>query len=454
MGWLNLALAIVGTGLGGLAAAHALLFKRRPQAALGWIAVSLLLPFVGALLYYLFGINRVAARARMLRSAQHRKASSVSPQRFPWSWGNRVEPLHCGEHAYPAMLEAIEAAAHYVYLSTYIFDTAQIGGEFIGALDRARTRGVDVRVLVDGIGELYTWPRASRELRRRGISAATFLPPRLIPPSLHVNLRNHRKILVVDGIVGFTGGMNIAPRHLAEDPGRQQRVVDLHFKLEGPVVAELEAAFVEDWHFATGTVLAPVACSLQRRQAAPEIGRAACRVIVDGPDEDSDPLTAVLMRSIAEAEHRVAIVTPYFLPSPELLGVLQAAAIRGIDVEVLLPDKNNLPYVHWASRHMLWQLLTFGVRIYYQPAPFVHTKLLLADDQHVVMGSWNIDPRSLRLNFEIAVEIRDVGLASELGAHFSEARERSQPITLADIDGRSLPERLRDGTAWLFSPYL
>ncbi|MFO7287923.1 MAG: phospholipase D-like domain-containing protein [Gammaproteobacteria bacterium] len=448
MQWLNIALAVLVTAAGLAAAVHALLYKRRPQAALGWIAVCLMLPILGALLYYLFGINRVQARARVLRGGTSAKTPVPADNKAGWTHGNDVTALHCGEEAYPAMLEAIRGAEKYVYLSTYIFGTGGVGGEFIDALADAARRGVDVRVLIDGVGELYTWPLAGRALRRRGVRVATFLPPRLVPPTVSINLRNHRKILVVDGEIGFTGGMNIADRHLVADATRRQRVVDVHFRLVGPIVARLEEIFAADWLFTTREKL-PI-----HEPARRIAGAASCRVIADGPDEPRDILLGLLLRSIASAQRRVAIMTPYFLPSPELIGVFHAAALRGIEVDVVLPAKNNLPYVHWASRHMLWQLLVADVRIHYQPAPFVHTKLLLVDDATAVIGSWNIDPRSLRLNFELAVEIHDRVLVAHLGEHFDAALRRSTTVTLADVDGRSLPERLRDGAAWLLSPYL
>ena len=445
---LGAALTVLATVLGLVAASHALLNKRRPQAALAWIAVSLTLPFVGVLLYYLFGINRVETRARVLRGTQVSKAPIAPADEFPYIDGNRVDMLRNGEEAYPAMLAAIRGAERYVWLSTYIFGTAGVGGELIDALTDAQRRNVRVRVLLDGIGELYTWPRAGSALRRRGLELARFLPPRIVPPSLRINMRNHRKLLVVDGEVAFTGGMNLDVRHLVDDPARKRPVVDLHFKLEGPVVAALETVFAADWRFATRETLSTGAVQPRTR------GEARCRVVPDGPDENRDPLVALLLEAIASARRRVAIMTPYFLPPPELIGVMQATALRGIEVAVVLPAENNLPYVHWATRHMLWELLLFGVHIYYQPGPFVHTKLLVIDDARAVVGSWNLDTRSLRLNFELAVEIRDRSLVADLVGHFEESRARSAPVTLPQVDGRPLLERMRDGAAWLFTPYL
>lgn len=407
-----------------------------------------MLPFAGALLYCLFGINRVETRARAMRGTARFKAVTSPADDAPILDGNRVEALHNGEQAYPAMLDAIRSASRYVYLSTYIFGSDDVGMAFARALSDAVRRGADVRVLLDGIGELYTWPRIGTVLKQAGVRCARFEPPRLWPPTLRINLRNHRKILVTDGMTAFTGGMNIAKRHLAEDCGNPSRVVDLHFRFEGPVVGRLEEAFVLDWRLAARESLP---C---RGVGARPAGSARCRVVADGPDENRDPLLGLLLRAVAGAKRRIAIMTPYFLPPRELMGALQAAALNGVDVAVVLPAKNNLPYVHWATRHMLWEVLLRGVHVYYQPAPFVHSKLLLIDDDSAVVGSWNIDPRSLRLNFELAVEIRDRRLVDGLGAHFEAVRARSRAVTLEEVDGRPLPERLRDAVAWLFSPYL
>lgn len=462
MGWQTL-LALLGTALGLVSAGHALLFKRRPQAAFGWIAVCLMIPFAGALLYWLFGINRVRSRARKLRppsAAVAPEAVATVPEELAGLarlgqavsgmalvGGNRIEPLHDGEQAYPAMLAAIDGATRRVYLSTYIFDNDDVGQRFAVALAEAVARGVEVRVLVDGIGELYSFPPIHRRLRALGVPYALFLPPRLVPPSVHLNLRNHRKLLSVDGRIGFVGGMNIGERHLAAS-GAKHAVVDVHFRCSGPIVTQIESIFVQDWQFATGEVLPMRPCTTTCQ------GGAACRAIADGPAESLNRLAQLLTGAIGTARRRVLIMTPYFLPPREVLGTLQAAALRGVDVVVVLPEKNNLPYVHRATRHMLWELLKFGIRVYYQPPPFAHGKLLVIDGVYCLVGSANIDDRSLRLNFELDVEVYDSELARVLEHHFESVRTRSTAIGLTDVDGRPLPAKLVDGIAWLFSPYL
>jgi cardiolipin synthase len=294
-------------------------------------------------------------------------------------------------------------------------------------------------------------------LRRGGVRAERFLPPRLVPPSLAINLRNHRKILVADGRVGFTGGMNLGDRHLATDTGNPARVVDTHFRLTGPVVAQLAEVFLADWAFVTGERTPPPevpAAEAAAPERPPEPTGAVTRTLVDGPNEDLDKLLAVLVGAVSAAHHRVSVMTPYFLPPPSLASALEAAALRGVAVTVILPARNNLPYIQWATRHALPELLRRGVRVFYQPPPFVHTKLFEVDAHYAQIGSANLDPRSLRLNFELAVEVYDRTFAGGLAVVLDQARERSAEITLRQIEGRSLAVRGRDALAWLFSPYL
>jgi cardiolipin synthase len=183
-------------------------------------------------------------------------------------------------------------------------------------------------------------------------------------------------------------------------------------------------------------------------------GGAICRTIVDGPNEEPEKLTFVIAGAIASAKKSVLIMTPYFLPSREIIGALQTSALRGVEVRVVLPFKNNLPFMRWAASNFLWKLMQWGVKIYFQPAPFAHSKLMVIDDYYSQIGSANIDPRSLRLNFELNVEIFDKKTAAELDGHIRRCAARSMELTLRDLDSRNLAKKLRDAVAWLFSPYM
>jgi len=465
-------IAIAGAG-------HALLYKRDSRSAFGWIAVCLIFPLVGPALYFLFGINRVRTRAQALsrRSPFRLGVASergdfgqagvvVNPIDLPERWrpfarvsdaiirrplvqNNAVEPLHNGEQAYPAMLAAIEAARHQVLLTTYIFETNATGRRFIAALARARRRGVQVRVLLDGVGELYSWPRAGRLLARVGIPFARFMRPRLVPPSFQINLRNHRKLLVADGETAFVGGMNIGDRHLVAGTGRRG-MADVHFRLRGPIVTQIQTVFAEDWRFATGEVITPAAGP----DPALPTGRSICRALTDGPNEDMDKITLVLVAAVGSARERIVIMTPYFIPASGLVAALQTAALRGVRVTILLPGRSNLRFVDFATRNLLWELLGHGIEVLYQPPPFRHSKLFIVDGHYALIGSPNLDPRSLRLNFELMVEVYDTALVATLNRHCEQARERSRAVTLAEVDSRRLPMRVRDAICWLFSPYL
>nr|ALS91682.1 bac_cardiolipin: cardiolipin [uncultured bacterium] len=227
-------------------------------------------------------------------------------------------------------------------------------------------------------------------------------------------------------------------------------IEDHHFRLEGPVVAHLQEVFADDWAFSTDEVL-------EGELWFPKIepaGRALARGISAGPDGDLDKLRLTLEGALACAETSVCILTPYFLPDAPLIAALNVAALRGVEVDIILPEANNLALVKWASTALLWQVLQRGCRVWMSPPPFDHTKLMLVDRAWTLFGSGNWDPRSLRLNFEFDVECYDSVLAERLYTWMAVKRERARAITLADVDGRILPVRLRDGVARLLTPYL
>lgn len=451
------------------AVVHVLLYKSDSRATFGWLGLILVFPLVGALLYLLFGINRVRRKAR--RGAARdvvgeqaslpdldREAEAALPGLETVGWritghglsaGNGITPLHDGEQAFPAMLEAIAQAGAEVLLSTYIFDRDETGREFVDALKAASDRGARVRILLDDFGRRYSIPTVLPRLRKAGLDTRLFMPLSLVPPSLSLNLRNHRKLLVVDNRVGFAGGMNIGERQLALGISRH-RASDLHFRFTGPVVDSLRELFLDDWAYAGGERFEGT--SVPEPGSADECCR--CRVVPDGPDAFLEHLGLLINGVVAAARHRVWIVTPYFLPDRKLMGCLQAAALKGLDVKVVVPETNNLPPVHWAMFHNAWELIVAGVHLYEQPPPFAHSKCLLVDDEYALIGSTNLDARSLRLNFEVGIEVFGKSLNATLSEHVETLLGRSRPITRQRVLERSLPVRLRDALAALFSPYL
>lgn len=454
-----------------LSAGHALLHKREPRSALGWVACCLFLPYVGPFIYLIFGINRARSSARKMRpefddgGAVLPSPDSPDLQRFPLAAiGARVtqkELLPCsgfkvlvnGDEAYPDMLQAIRDAREKIFLATYIFGHGDITAQFIEELKQAVERGVDVKIILDGMGESMSFPPVGKALRKAGIPFRRFNPFTLIPPSLHINLRNHRKVLVVDGRIGFTGGMNIDDDNIHATPGRR-KIQDIHFRVEGHIVCDLEYSFLKDWNYCGGKNEPPPYICPQPMRVSPGDDLPWARLVLAGPNEDLDKLSDILCGVMTAAQSRIWVMTPYFLPDAEMIGMFQAARLRGVDVKVILPSGNNIPPTDWACRHLCWQLLKYGVEIYYQERPFSHGKLFLVDDAYSLIGTANLDPRSLRLNYELNLEIFSHAVNSTLEGYFQARLQSAERYREEDRARRSLPVELRDAAAWLFSPYL
>ncbi len=461
-----------------LASGHVILNKIDTRAATAWVGLIWLVPVVGAILYLFLGINRIQRRAQELKSgATHygvpldeapsspadldrelgderarlielaRVVTNVTSR--PLVVGNSIERLVDGDEAYPEMLLAIQGARHSISFVSYIFEATGVGAELVDALAEARNRGVEVRVLIDDVGARYARPRIHRVLRKRGVPVARFLPA-LLPGSIaHFNLRNHRKIMVVDGQIGFTGGMNIRQGCvLASRPGYATR--DLHFRIEGPVVSQLQDAFAEDWTFTTGE-------KLEGALWFPELeprGETLARGIPDGPDANIDTLHWVFLAAVGAARRSIRVMTPYFLPDQVLLKALHLAAKRGVQVDVIVPETGNLPVVRWAMWGSYPQVLREGLRLWLTPPPFDHSKLFVVDGYWSSIGSTNWLPRSLRLYFEFNLECYDESFAASLEDHVHDRLEGARLLTSEELEGRSPLLRLRDGTARLFTPYL
>ncbi len=448
---------------------HVLLRKREVATAVGWIGLAWFAPFTGAAAYYVLGVNRVQRRARRLRPGAggpsapasattepdgdtHLAALGVGNGRVsgrPLLAGNTIAVFQNGDEGYPAMLAAIAAAEHSVGLSSYLFQDDAWGGRFVDALDDARERGLAVRVLIDGIGGGWLRSPAYHALRRRGVKAARFLHSPLPWRMPFLNLRSHKKILVLDGRVGFTGGLNIADDNVLACHTKHP-VQDTHFRFDGPVVGQLVEAFAQDWLFAAGETLGGEAWFPVLR--ANEGAGVAARVIGSGPDEDVEKIEFAVLQAVACARESIVVMTPYFLPDERLGAALSLAAMRGVRVDVVMPRKSNQTLVNWAARANVGPILSDGVRVWLSPPPFRHSKLMIVDSEWLLIGSCNWDIRSFRLNFELCVESYAAEEAVLLAGFV--ARCRGELLTEADLRARSLAVRLRDALARLCMPYL
>jgi len=472
--------AILHVLASGAVTVHVLLRKRDVRAATAWIGVAWLSPGLGAVLYCVFGINRVMRRtSRLNRGVTPRKAlvatkpataetTPAAPEisslpeniatidrvsalasRHMLAPGNALTVLRAGDEAYPAMLEAIGQAKQSVAIASYIFRADGIGLAFVEALKKAQARGAEIRVLIDGVGGGYLRSPIAERFAAAGIRAVRFMhywQPWRMP---FVNMRNHKKLLIVDGALGFTGGLNIAAQNvLADHP--PDPVNDLQFRFEGPIVTQFMVTFAEDWNFMTGEVL-------DGDRWWPEIpaaGAIPARGVSSGPDEDIGVLSSIMATAVGEAKRRLRIVTPYFLPDQTLTACLVLAALRGVEVDIVVPERSDHPAFQWAMQAHLALLAAPGITVYCSRPPFDHSKLMTVDGAWSLVGSANWDVRSLRLNFEFNVECYGPRAAAEVDRVIDAKIAAAREILPAEFANRPLVLKLRDSAARLMLPYL
>ncbi len=452
-----------------IVSAHVLLRKRDVRAALGWIALAWLSPFLGSFIYYVFGINRVTRRA--LRLSRPTEPAVSRPDRVaepatspniaalaaaggrvtdePLLDGNAISILHGGDEAYAAMLAAIAGARRSVALASYIFRDDDVGGAFVDALIAAKRRGVEVRVLLDGVGSGYFRSAVAGRLRAGDIPAARFMHTYLPWRMPFLNMRNHKKLLIVDSSAGFTGGLNIGAEYSAQASGARH-VEDVHVRVEGPIVTRLTDDFTQDWWFTTGEKLKPDLWWVPQAS----VGNAFARGISSGPDADLYKVEEILGAALIQAQSRVRIVTPYFLPDQSLQFAIAQASLRGVPIDIVLPERCDYAFLDWAMRAHLRFFRNAPARIFLSPGPFDHAKLMTVDGQWCLIGSSNWDVRSLRLNFEFDLECYDSALVAQIDAMIDLKIAQSRELTSAELMSAPKWAQLRDAAARLFQPYL
>lgn len=451
-----------------------LLARRPPMATVAWLLALLLLPYVGAFLWFFFGPRRL--RRKRLRYAKSRSAVAQSAARIARPdnlsedifhryrqlaiLAERLEqpaPARATAHAlyfdgdalYDAMLEAIAAARDHLHLEYYIWRDDAIGTRLRDALVAKAREGVKVRLLVDTVGSNTTHDRFFAPLEAVGGEVAWFNRPHLMKMRFrYVNFRTHRKILVADGRVGFVGGMNVTDDHSARATG-DAAWRDTHLRFEGAPVAQLQRVFLDDWVFARGP------CPIQPQwfpEAAPAAGPYV-QVVASGPDSDTWAIQRLLFNAIANARRSIRLTTPYFVPDEALLAALVAAALRGVSVRVLVPKASDSKLVTAAARSYFDELARVGVEIWEYGPPMLHAKTSVFDDLVSVVGTANLDNRSFRLNFEVVAVAYSAEIAQALDAQFG--RDLGEATRFAPSGRRTpLGERLMMGAARLFSPIL
>ncbi len=456
-----------------------ILERRSPVATLAWILILAWIPVFGVVVYLLIGPRRLKRKRMRYRRGKLRLAAAVrwlidKPEETvavggpPPHWrplielaqrsgqaglsrARNVDLLNAGDACYAAIEQAIAETRQHVHLEYYIFEPDTVGTRIRDLLVAKAREGVQVRLLVDAIGSSSLGWRFVRPLAEAGVEFAIFNPLSLarFRPDLF-NFRTHRKIVVCDGRIGFIGGVNIWDVHSAAISDRAAWR-DTHVRIEGPPVSDLQMAFFEDWHFATGS--APSGAVF-----FPEHAREACgpwvQILASGPDQDHFAIEKFCFAAIACAKQRVMISTPYFVPNESLLSALITTALRGVEVRLLVPERGDGWLVAAAARSYFDELILAGVQVYeYQPT-MLHSKLLVIDDDISLVGTANMDNRSFRLNFEIAAVIYDARTAQVLEDDFAADLRHSRKVGLRKSRGKPGFQKLVEATARLFSPIL
>lgn len=472
--------------LHGLAIAAVLFQQRRgPSTTVAWLLTLVFLPVVGLVLFWLLGTTRLdqvargsavaSARVRQVL-AKHSVHRSLTPQRgshadprtemllklgehltsTPASTGNHVELLMNGAATYRSMLQAISGAQHHVHVLFYIIQPDATGQSLRRLLTQKARAGVEVRVLCDAIGSMALPMDFWRPLIEAGGKAAFFRPvlSRLayrLRQRDRIDFRNHRKVVVVDGSVGFTGGINVGREYLGLDPniGHWR---DTHLRINGPAALGLQQTFAEDWLYATDELLESP--DYFPGEGFPADGQAVVQVIDSGPDRNWSPIVHLFCQAIALSQKRVWITNPYFVPTVVLKTVLLTAALRGVDVRLLLPKKADHMLVSVASRSYYPELLEAGIQIYEYRRGFVHSKTMVIDDWLASVGSANMDIRSFHLNFELNAFVYGAETAQALAKQFLHDLQQAERVDPEEYFDLGLTRQLAHSVGRLLSPLL
>ena len=466
---------------------HCLRRRRNASSTLLWIFLAWGFPLFGPLLYLSFGIDRVAdrgfkkflteeyllkTRSENLKTAPraywHHLAGEPGTNEFqrefnrtldallpdhPALAGNRLTPLITGDEAYPKMLEAIRGAKRHIHLQSFIIGHRGIGQEIMDALAAKAAEGVEIRLLYDRFGSTgaHWFGLFNKYSNRPNVHIAGWTQANLLKRQFQINLRNHRKVLVVDGTKAFFGGINL--HDINTSAHKKGPLRDYHFEVEGPLVQELQYSFLRDWYFITEE--APETLLTETYfPPAERAGELTARLINSGPSTEKEVAVETLFTAITLAKEQILAVTPYFVPPVGILRALSSAALRGLDVRLIVPQKNNHRTAGLASRALYEDLLTAGVKIFERRPPFLHAKALVIDGEFSLVGTANLDERSLNLNYESSVAVYSEEFADAMKNIIHEDITLSDEILLSEWRTRPAPRRLLENLAALLSPVL
>ena len=450
-----------------------------PVKTLSWLLVIMFIPVVGVVIYIFFGRNYrkekiytrksltdvsrlsdnvslqvtslpavLAGESEAVKSKAHLMHLMLRNNRSLLTVDNSISLLINGSETFSSMLEAIASSREYVHLEFYRIEPDNLGNEFKELLKRKAKEGVKVRVIYDDVGSWNIHNSYLREMRSAGVQIFPFMPVRFPSFSSKMNYRNHRKILVVDGKTGFVGGINIADKYIHGLPDLG-RWVDTHLRLEGESVAALDRVFIADWDFVSGEELSP---DISQEKSTKTGRRCLVQVASSGPDTDWATIMQVYFSAIATAKSSIYLTSPYFSPDESMLTAIKTAALSGVDVRMIFPEKSDSILTNWNTRSYISELLEAGVRIYLYQKGFIHSKYLLVDGVFSSVGSPNVDVRSFDLDFEVTALVYDEDFASRLGVVFFEDLRNCTEVNIIEWEKRKRRDRYKESLARIFGP--
>jgi cardiolipin synthase A/B len=456
-----------------------LLEFRNPAKAVAWLMILFIFPMIGFVMYYFLAkeyTNRrtvqrkgrrmlgelkrdISVKARLAQETNdlpnpeiHREdrlfALLHNIPGSPITTCNEVQVLAGAEETYTSMLKALQAAEKHIHVEYYILRSDEIGREFADVLIHKARQGLEVRLIYDGVGSYDMDPAFLKPMRDAGVMIYCFLPPHVAFFDKRANYRNHRKIVVVDGKIGYIGGINIGDEYLGKDR-RYGHWRDTHLRIEGDAVFFLQHTFITDWSFVSSEKLANARYFPEHECAGTE----HVQIISSGPDTAWAPILEVYLGAIGAAKERIYITTPYFIPDPSLNMALKTAAVSGIDVRIILPgETTDSKLVYWASMSYVSELLQAGVRLYRYKNGFMHAKVILIDRMLASVGTANVDMRSFFKNFEVNAFLLDRQSIDQLDRDLAQDFADSEEIRFEIFDQRSRLQRMKEVLARLLSP--
>ena len=436
--------------------------NRNPLKTLPWIIVLVFAPVVGLVFYFFFGQNlskqRIISRrtrkriTMQLEEPEHPEGPGIPPRYRPLA-SLLLNTLHSvplyGRSKMEALLAEIARAKRHIHIQYYIFCDDTTGCRLRDALVAKARQGVEVRILYDDVGSSGAKKSFFRSMRSEGIEVYAFLHVKFPLFTSKVNYRNHRKILVVDGRVGFTGGINIAQRYITGTKLGPWR--DTHLRLEGEAVGMLQIVFITDWFFVTKKLLADYDKYLPKTHVRDET---MIQIVTSGPDSDWASIMQAFFSAISHAQHHIYISSPYFLPNEAILTAVKVASLSGIDVRIMIPSRSDSKIVYWASRSYIGELIEANVKVYLYRKGFNHSKLIMIDGRFASVGTANMDIRSFEDNFEVSAILYDRAITESLEADFLRDLERSRLVTREYWESRPLLHNMYEAMSRLFSPLL